>query len=229
MRNPLRGLSDATFGRVDQGVDYSGSGPLYAIAPGVIDNVYNAGWPGGVYIDERITRGPLAGAYWYAAEDIAPSVAVGDRVTTRTVLGDVAGSIETGFGAPPPDTGESLAHYHGNTVFPTPEGLEAYHVLRRAGAPAPGSVSAPVGNYSGSHDLHVGPFGFGLPHISNPLSSLGDTFKNLAITVPLVLAAAALVVLGLYRASHAGQKIQQVQQGAAQRGDQAAEVAAVAA
>ena len=36
--------------RIDMGVDYTGSFPLYALGSGTITNVYNSGWPGGKFI-----------------------------------------------------------------------------------------------------------------------------------------------------------------------------------
>src|SRR5258708_10547615 len=99
--NPLRAVQGLTAERIDQGVDYSGSGDIYALGPGTIENVYNAGWPGGAFISERLSGGPYAGLYSYAAENISPAVAVGQPVDDATVIGRVTGGIETGWAAPP--------------------------------------------------------------------------------------------------------------------------------
>ena len=98
--NPLRAVSGLTPERIDQGVDYSGYGPIYAIGDGVVLSTYNGGWPGGTYIAYRLTNGPASGLVVYAAEDINPSVQIGQSVTPNTVLGTIyAGpdGIETGW------------------------------------------------------------------------------------------------------------------------------------
>ncbi|HMC69859.1 MAG TPA: hypothetical protein VKJ07_11955, partial [Mycobacteriales bacterium] len=100
-RNPLRNVTALTPERIDQGVDYAGFGPIYAIGNGVVLNTVQAGWPGGTFIAYRLTEGPARGLVVYAAEDIEPSVQVGDTVTSNTVLGHMyAGpdGIETGWG-----------------------------------------------------------------------------------------------------------------------------------
>jgi LysM repeat protein len=73
--NPIgAGLSP---GRVDAGVDYGGAGPLYAIGDGPITSIYNSAWPSGAFIGLRLDDG----RYAYYAEDISPSVQVGDSVS----------------------------------------------------------------------------------------------------------------------------------------------------
>lgn len=98
--NPLRGVSDLSPERIDQGVDYSGSGPIYAIGDGVVLSTVSGGWPGGTFIAYRLTDGPADGLTVYAAEDIEPSVQVGQDVTPNTVLGQIyegPDGIETGW------------------------------------------------------------------------------------------------------------------------------------
>ena len=127
-RNPLRDAS-LTPGRIDQGVDFTGSGPLYALGSGRIVMVRNSGWPGGAFIAERLDDG----RYDYAAEDIAPSVQVGQRVTSSTRIGTIRGSIEVGWAAPPPHIGESLARLSGqwNSSQPaTADGISYRSLLK---------------------------------------------------------------------------------------------------
>jgi hypothetical protein len=98
--NPLRAISALSPERVDQGVDYSGYGPIYALGEGVVLSTSNGGWPGGTYITYRLTDGPASGLVVYAAEDIDPQVTVGQTVTPATVLGTVyegPSGIETGW------------------------------------------------------------------------------------------------------------------------------------
>jgi len=135
------------------GVDYTADpgAPIYAIAPGVITSIQNNGWPGGVFIAERITDRPFAGRYWYFAENIQPSVSVGQHVDTSTRVGYFTpGSIETGWAAPP-GTGNTLAAVNGQACgtstdpgcHPTWYGASASAFLAMLGAPA-GLASGPI-------------------------------------------------------------------------------------
>jgi len=104
--NPLRDINALTPERIDQGVDYSGYGPIYAIGDGVVLSTVNSGWPGGTFISYRLSDGPAGGLVVYAAEDIDPLVAVGQSVTAGTVLGTMYEGpygIETGWANPSGD------------------------------------------------------------------------------------------------------------------------------
>jgi murein DD-endopeptidase MepM/ murein hydrolase activator NlpD len=98
--NPLRAVGSLYPERIDQGVDYAGYGPIYAMGDGTILSTANAGWPGGTYITYRLSDGSAAGLVVYAAEDIEPLVQVGETVTPETVLGTIyvgPDGIETGW------------------------------------------------------------------------------------------------------------------------------------
>jgi hypothetical protein len=98
--NPLRGVSGLTPERIDQGVDYNGIGPVFAIGDGVVLSTVNGGWPGGTFITYKLESGPAAGLVVYVAEDLVPRVYIGEQVTPSTVVGDMyAGwsGIETGW------------------------------------------------------------------------------------------------------------------------------------
>jgi murein DD-endopeptidase MepM/ murein hydrolase activator NlpD len=102
-KNPLRGIHGLTSERIDQGVDYAGSGPLYSIGNGTVLEVYNSGWPGGAFIAVRLSDGPAAGEVVYEAENITPHVRVGQSVTPDTVLGTLNSGfphLEIGWGSP---------------------------------------------------------------------------------------------------------------------------------
>ncbi len=113
--DPLRDVRGLAPDRIDQGVDFTGYGPIYALGDGVVLSTYNGGWPGGTFLAYRLTDGPAAGLVVYAAEDINPDVQLGQRVTANTVLGQVyAGpdGIETGWAAPAAD-GVTMAAAYG--------------------------------------------------------------------------------------------------------------------
>ena len=136
--NPLRSISSLYPERIDQGVDYSGFGPIYAIGDGTVLSTANGGWPGGTYITYRLSNGPAAGLVVYAAEDIEPLVQVGETVTPDTVLGTVyegPDGIETGWADN--GTGDTMARdadeFYGwnSTAF----GANFSQLLESLGAP----------------------------------------------------------------------------------------------
>jgi murein DD-endopeptidase MepM/ murein hydrolase activator NlpD len=141
--NPLRGVSGLVPQRIDQGVDFFGSGPIYAIGDAVITNTTNAGWPGGGWITYQLTDGPDAGLMVYVAEDVTPAVQVGQHVTSSTVIGNMfAGGvgIETGWADPSGALAESVLPQAGgigaNGPFPTRVGESFDVLLQSLGVPA---------------------------------------------------------------------------------------------
>jgi murein DD-endopeptidase MepM/ murein hydrolase activator NlpD len=141
--NPLRAINALTPERIDQGVDYSGYGPIYAIGDGVVLSTGNSGWPGGTFISYRLSDGPAGGLAVYAAEDIDPMVAVGQSVTAGTVLGTMyegPDGIETGWADPSGD-GVSMANDAGqfSGANSTAFGANFSQLLASLGAP-PGVV-----------------------------------------------------------------------------------------
>ncbi|HXQ61535.1 MAG TPA: hypothetical protein VN796_04325 [Acidimicrobiales bacterium] len=109
--DPLRAINGLSPERIDQGVDYSGYGPIYAIGDGVVLSTVNSGWPGGTFIAYRLSDGPASGLVAYAAEDIDPRVTVGQSVSAGTVLGTMyegPEGIETGWADPSGD-GNTMA------------------------------------------------------------------------------------------------------------------------
>ena len=151
-QDPLRAVSGLTPQRVDQGVDYSGSGPIYAIGDGVVLNTMNPGWPGGAFISYELTDGPATGDVVYVAENVIPRVTIGEQVSSDTVVGTLLDSfpnLETGW-ADPPGTGESLARAMGQwstaaeiDSLPTAYGANFSELLTMLGAPA-GVMMGPV-------------------------------------------------------------------------------------
>jgi hypothetical protein len=103
--NPLAGAIVKPK-RIDQGVDYEGSGTLAAIGDGTITHIgmSDTGWPG-AFIEYRLTDGPEAGCYVYYAEGLTPvtgltvgvTIGAGEPVATL-IPGDPTG-IEIGWGS----------------------------------------------------------------------------------------------------------------------------------
>lgn len=130
LANPIgKGL---VRGRIDEGVDFSGSGPLYAIGTGTITEVVGAGWPGGIYINLRLDDG----SNYYYAENITPMVVSGQKVKAGDQIGHANGSwpfIEIGIGTDTPQTPAAHSHYTEGQV--TQEGQQMASLLSALGAP----------------------------------------------------------------------------------------------
>lgn len=138
------------------GVDYTGSGPLYAMGSGEIVNVYNSGWPGGKFIGLHLD----SGQYMYYAENLNPNVVKGQRVTKGQLVGTAVGTypyVEVGW-ASPPGTGETMAAASGQAAkggdpgqFTTGFGKDMSDLIKSLGGPAgiqtPGGIrgSVPAG------------------------------------------------------------------------------------
>jgi hypothetical protein len=92
--------------RVDQGVDYVGTGTLRAIGAGTVTEVAtdNTGWPG-AFIEYQLTAGPAAGCYVFYAEGITAvsGLHVGQALRAgqpiATLIPDYTAGIEIGWGA----------------------------------------------------------------------------------------------------------------------------------
>lgn len=114
--NPLAG-AHVKAERIDQGVDYAGSGTLTAIGGATVTYVATAetGWPGS-FIEYRLLEGPDTGCYVYYAEGVtpAPGLRVGQKVAAGqplvTIVPGWPTGIELGWGA-----GVSTATYAADT------------------------------------------------------------------------------------------------------------------
>lgn len=199
--NPLRDVQNLQPERVDQGVDYSGTGPVYALGNGTVVATTNQGWPGGGFIVVRLSDGPLAGRYVYTAENISPAVQVGQQVTPATVIGQMNGGIETGFAAPPPNLGNSLAKQLGQGFpngpggaydnRPTAVGYAYSRILAALGAKPGVITTSATGTLPGwlkyALPIIAGPLAPFLPGggggITNPLSGITETGHWLGVLV----------------------------------------------
>ena len=162
--NPFTRTQGLSAGRVDQGVDFGGSGPVGAIGPAVVtySGTGDTGWgppfgaaPGG-YIKYRLTGGPAAGHEVYVAEGVQPSVTVGQKVSAGETIGQATGGgIETGW-ATADGTGTlsqtpQAGGIGGGGPFPTKVGQSFDRLLVALGVPAAPNLGQP-----GSGDLPPG-------------------------------------------------------------------------
>jgi hypothetical protein len=146
-------LADAkvTPERIDQGVDYAGSGPLRALGDGKVTYVGTSGtgWPG-AFIEYQLTDGSEAGRYVYYAEGInpAPGLHVGQTIRAgqpiaQIIAGD-SGGIEIGWGAGIGTETYAMQHgqWHGGDdsgSVPSPAGKDFSALIAELGGP-PGKI-----------------------------------------------------------------------------------------
>src|SRR5262249_46671620 len=143
-KNPVRAISGLIPERIDQGVDFGGSGPIYALGDAIVTNATtSAGWPGGGWITYTLTEGPAKGLTVFVAEDVTPTVWVGQHVTSDTVIAkmfDGGDGIETGWATSDGSTARSqlsdAGGISGNGPFPTAIGMNFEELLQALGVPA---------------------------------------------------------------------------------------------
>jgi len=93
--------SKATIGRIDQGQDFGGSGPIFSPTNAVVVSIGAPGWPGSAGVVLEILDGGRAGQYIYINEGISVEVRprqivrAGQRVGTFVPFSSTG--IEIGF------------------------------------------------------------------------------------------------------------------------------------
>ncbi len=148
--NPLESAF-VTPRRIDQGVDYAGSGMLTAIGDATVTYIATSdtGWPG-AFIEYRLLGGPESGCYVFYAEGVTPAegLHVGEAVRAgqaiATIIPDDPSGIEIGWGAG--EGTESYAAKMGQWSavaeednIPTPAGRSFSALIAALGGP-PGRV-----------------------------------------------------------------------------------------
>jgi len=142
--NPLRAIKNLMPQRIDMGVDFGGTGPIYALGPAVITNAIgnSAGWPGGGWITYRLTKGRAKGLMVYVAEDVTPAVHDGQVVNSSTVIAHMyngGAGIETGWAMPDGSSAESqlpeAGGISGGGPFPVKVGINFEELLQALGVP----------------------------------------------------------------------------------------------
>ena len=144
--NPMRSITGLLAERIDMGADYGGSGPIYALGNAVITNATgnSPGWPGGGWISYQLTDGPAKGLVVYVAEDVTPSVQVGQHVTSSTVICTMyngGAGIETGWATSRPSSTArvpdacSCGGINGEGPFPAAIGMNFENLMVALGVP----------------------------------------------------------------------------------------------
>ena len=120
--------------RIDQGVDYAGTGSLSAIGRARLTYVgtANTGWPGS-FIEYQLLAGPDAGCYVFYAEGVIPEfgLATGQKVGAgqrlATIIPGYPSGIELGWGV-----GTGTTTYAAETSGWSPDD-DAHNVATEAG------------------------------------------------------------------------------------------------
>jgi murein DD-endopeptidase MepM/ murein hydrolase activator NlpD len=130
--NPFALSTGLVTGRIDQGVDFVGTGPIVAIGDAKVLRVGAPGWPeeGGVLY--QLLDGPLKGETVFVYEGVDATVQAGQTVKAGQQIATFrpGGSIETGF-ADAAGTPLSHAEYFEGKV--TQSGLEMFSFLQALG------------------------------------------------------------------------------------------------
>lgn len=213
----------ATQGRVDQGVDYTGSGVIRAIGNAQIIRIGAPGWPGGPGpsgqgILYKLLDGPNAGQYVYVYEGIRVTpYRPGQIVATGTPLGTFypGGSVEIGFADA---NGVPLSHstYHEGAVTTWGGKMKSFLAsLAPAGSsithPTVGSIATNVpqalGNAAGGVLNFVGEQAMNLALAAIKLiwGAIGADASRILLTIALVIGGGFLVFTGTTRALGAGE------------------------
>lgn len=185
-------------GRIDMGVDYTGVFDLYALGDGVITNVYNSGWPGGTFIGLKLDEG----RYVYYAENIAPAVTVGQRVTAGQLVGRARGSYpytEIGWAAPP-GHGQTMADLTGQDraglgrgdpgAYSTAYGVNFSNLVKSLGGPAGITVPPVQGTVPAS-------WGTGTPAAGTADASAAGDVLGALLAGAAIPAGMVVLVIGL--------------------------------
>jgi hypothetical protein len=114
-RNPFKGyvfpFLEYNTGRVDQGQDFTGKGPILAIGKARVLHTGAPGWPEGGGVVYKLLEGPLAGhtIFVYEGVDVPSYIKPGVIVNAGQPIATFrkGGSIEMGFSN---DSGVPLSH-----------------------------------------------------------------------------------------------------------------------
>jgi murein DD-endopeptidase MepM/ murein hydrolase activator NlpD len=148
--NPLAN-AQVTPERIDQGVDYAGTGSLGAIGPGVVTQVVptGSGWEGEGYVEYKLTAGPDAGKSVFYAEGVTPTVSVGQTLSAgqqvATLIPGSPHGIEIGWAAGKGEEAYATAYGGGYTEGqPTAAGKAFSDLVASLGGPAGLTEGKPV-------------------------------------------------------------------------------------
>jgi murein DD-endopeptidase MepM/ murein hydrolase activator NlpD len=126
---------NAITGRIDQGVDFTGTGPIAAVGDAEILATGAPGWPEGGGVLYKLLSGSRAGEVIFVYEGIQATVHAGQRVSAGDRIGVfvAGGSIEMGFADA---SGAPLSHAEYQEGEETVWGREMASFLASIGGPS---------------------------------------------------------------------------------------------
>jgi murein DD-endopeptidase MepM/ murein hydrolase activator NlpD len=130
--NPFAQSTNLVTGRIDQGVDFTGTGPIVAIGNAKVLRVGAPGWPEGGGVLYRLTDGPLAGQVIFVYEGVDATVKAGQTVKAGEQIATFrpGGSIEIGLADA---AGVPLSHASYFEGKVTESGIEMFSLLQSLG------------------------------------------------------------------------------------------------
>jgi soluble lytic murein transglycosylase-like protein/murein DD-endopeptidase MepM/ murein hydrolase activator NlpD len=130
--NPFSLSANLVTGRIDQGVDFTGEGPIVAIGDAKVLAVGAAGWPEGGGVLYQLLDGPLKGQAVFVYEGVDATVQPGQTVKAGQQVATFrpGGSIETGLAD---SAGVPLSHAEYFEGKVTQSGLEMFSLLQALG------------------------------------------------------------------------------------------------
>lgn len=154
-------LVPGNYAGVDQGVDFRGKGKIPALGSGVVTDVGTSSIIEGgqyPYVIYKLTSGPNAGKFIYVAENFAPSVRVGQKLTLGQSIGKALGTypyIELGWNQS--EKGWNPAAPLGaNPHAATGPGSDMLDFLRTLTGTEIGGQNPPTGSSGGANPLAAG-------------------------------------------------------------------------
>jgi membrane-bound lytic murein transglycosylase B len=134
--SPFALSSGVVTGRIDQGVDFTGTGPIVAIGKARILSVGAPGWPEGGGVLYQLLDGPLEGQVIFVYEGIDATVQPNQIVQAGEQIAGFrpGGSIEIGFADP---AGVPLSHGEYFEGKVTQYGIEMSSLLQSLGISNP--------------------------------------------------------------------------------------------
>lgn len=138
-QDPMRDINGLVPERVDEGVDYSGSGPVHPLGNAKVTYICASGcWEGEAFITYQLLDGPAKDKYVYFAEgcNVGSGVSVGKTLTTNDVLCNMYNGphgVETGWaGGATGDTAAAYSVYHPDGIA-TAYGLNFSQLMKSVG------------------------------------------------------------------------------------------------
>jgi hypothetical protein len=130
--NPFSLSTNLVAGRIDQGVDFTGTGAIAAIGKAIVLQVGAPGWPEGGGVLYQLLEGPLTGQSIFVYEGVDATVQPGQTVAAGQQIATFrpGGSIEIGLAD---SSGVPLSHAEYVEGKVTQAGLQMFSLLQTLG------------------------------------------------------------------------------------------------